>query len=73
MIGINSLGENVKTIQKEMDLWKNPEVMVAEEELERLHDEVPLHVPVSKTPENAAVSLPWDHSPFPAKGRIYSQ
>ena len=72
MIGINSLGENVKTIQKEMDLWKNPEVMVAEEELERLHDEVPLHVPANKGPENAAVSLQGIIPHFLHKGRIYS-
>ena len=42
LIGIENLGDNMKNIQKEMDYWRNPEVMEAEKNLERLHDEVPL-------------------------------
>ena len=63
LIGIESLGENMKHIQKEMDYWRNSEVMEAEEELERLHDKVPLSVPASKGPESGNVSLPVDSSP----------
>ena len=36
MIGIEHLGDNMKNIQKEMDYWRNPEVLEAEEELGRL-------------------------------------
>ena len=67
LIGIENLGENMKNIQKEMDYWRNPEVMEAEEELECLHDEVPLHIPASKRPENVTITLPEDPSPFPAQ------
>ena len=48
-----------------MDYWRNPEVMEAEEELERLHDKS-LFLPASKGPESVNVSLPIDSSPFPA-------
>ena len=48
MIGVENLGENVKGIRKETDYWRNPEAMEAEEELNRLHDKVPLHIPASK-------------------------
>ena len=57
----------MKNIQKEIDYWGNPEVMDAEEELERLHDEVPLSIPASKGPENVSVSIPEDPSPSPAQ------
>ena len=55
----------MKNIQKEMDYWRNPEVTEVEEELERLHDEVPLSVAASKGPENVPISLPKDLFPFP--------
>ena len=50
-----------------MDQWRNPEVIEAEEELERLHDEVPLRVQTSKGPETVNVSFPNDQSSFPAQ------
>ena len=64
MIGIENLGSKMKKIQKEMDYWRNPEIMEAEEELECLRDEVPLHIPASKWLENVTVSLSEDPSPF---------
>ena len=70
MIGIESFGDNMKNIQKEMDYWRNPEVIEAEENLERLHDAVPLSEPARKGPENAAV-IPQKSSPHLLhKGRI---
>ena len=66
MIGIENLGENMKNIQKEMDYWRNPEVMEAQEELECLHNEVPRQIPASKGLENVTVSLPEDPSHFSA-------
>ena len=41
--------------------------MEAEENLERLHDEVPLSEPARKGPENATVITPEIQSPFPAQ------
>ena len=67
MIGIENLGDNMKNIQKEVDYWRNPEVMEADENLERLHDEVPLSEPARNGPENAAVIPPDIQSPFPAQ------
>ena len=63
----------MKNIQKELDYWRNPEVMEAEEELECLHDDVPLHIPANKGRENVTVSLPEDPSPFSHKGKTFSQ
>ena len=67
MIGIENMEENMKNIQEKMDYWRNPEVMEAEEELECFHDEVPLHIPDSKGPENVTVALPEDPFPFLAQ------
>ena len=50
-----------------MDYKRNPEVMEAEEELNHLHDEVPLHIPASKGPKTVKVSLPKDQFPFPSQ------
>ena len=36
MIGIENLGDNMKNIQKEMEQWKDPEFLEAEENVERL-------------------------------------
>ena len=36
MIGIENPGDNMKNIQKEMNYWRNPEILEAEEELGRL-------------------------------------
>ena len=55
-VGIESLGDNLKNMQKEMDYWRNPEVREAEENLESLLDKVPLENPVSSGP--SAVSQP---------------
>ena len=41
--------------------------MEAEEELERLHGEVPLFVPAGKEPESVPISLPEVSFPFPAQ------
>ena len=67
MIGIENLGDNMKNIQKQMDYWRYPEVMEAEKNLERLHDEVPLSEPAKKGPKNAVVISPDIQSPFPAQ------
>ena len=67
LIGIENLGDNMENIRKEMDYWRNPKVMEAEKNLERLHDKVPLSEPARKGPENAAVISPEIQSPFPAQ------
>ena len=67
MIGIGNSGDNMKTYKKEMDYWRNPEVLEAEEELGRLQDETHLYAQASKRPESVNVSLPEDQSPFPTQ------
>ena len=67
LIGIENLGDNVKNIQKEMGVWRDPEVMEAEENLKRLHDEVPLSVLAEKGPGIVPISAPKNLSQFPAQ------
>ena len=50
-----------------MNYWRNPEVIEAEKELERLHGEAPLFVSANKALEDVTVSLPEDPPPFPAQ------
>ena len=44
IIRIGNLVESVKNMQKEMDYWRNPEVMEAKEGLNHLHDEKSLSI-----------------------------
>ena len=48
MVGIENLGENLKSINKEMDYWRNPEVQEADMELQNLLDEPEIPEPTSK-------------------------
>ena len=57
----------MKNIQPEMDYWRNPEVMKAEEELKRLQDEVPLEVQVSAGPDSVNHPPPENQYSFPAQ------
>ena len=67
MIGIENLGDNMKNIQKEMDYWRNPEVLETEEDLGCLQDNVPIFVPAEKGTENTLVSVPEDPNSFLAR------
>ena len=67
LIGIENLEDNMKNIQKEMDYWRNPEVMEAEEELERFQDEVCLEVQVSARLDSVNHPSPENQYSFPAQ------
>ena len=70
MIGIENLGENLKSINQEMDSWRNPEVQEVEREyaeVERqLLAEVPPPNPVSARPSGANTPPENQHS-YPAQ------
>ena len=44
MMGIENMSDNMKNMQKEMDYWRNPNVLEAEGDLDHLQDEVPLTI-----------------------------
>ena len=67
LVGIENLGDNMKDMRKEMDYWRNPEVMEAEEELERLQDEVPLEAQVNSGPQTVTYSTPENQASFLAQ------
>ena len=48
MVGIENLGENLKSINREMNYWRNPEVQEADMELQNLLDEPEIPEPTSK-------------------------
>ena len=50
LIGVGNLAENLKSINKEMDYWRNPEVQEADAELQNLLDEPVIPESVSKGP-----------------------
>ena len=51
LLGIENLGDNMKTMNAEFICLRDPVVQEAEEELNRLHDLVFLTIPVSKGPK----------------------
>ena len=70
LVGIENLGENLKSINQELDSWSNPEVQEAEREyaeVERqLLAEVPISNPVSAGPSGTNTPPENQHS-YPAQ------
>ena len=69
LIGVENLGENLKNIHKEMDYWRNPEVQVADAELQVLMNEAPTVAvvnPVSRDPIGVSISPETQHQ-YPAQ------
>ena len=64
MVGIENLGENMKTMKVELICLGDRGAQEAEEELNRLHDPVSLTIPVSKAPE--VVNLLSSDNSFPS-------
>ena len=69
LIGVENLGENLKSIHQEMDYWRNPEVQATETELQNLMNEAPevaVVNPGSSDPVGASTSPEIQHQ-YPAQ------
>ena len=69
LIGVENLGENLKSIHQEMDYWRNPEVRAAETDLQNLMNEAPevaVVNPGSSDPIGASTSPEIQHQ-YPAQ------
>ena len=60
LIGVENLGENLKSIHKEMDYWRNPKLQLADAELQDLMNEAPTVAVV-----NLGSSDPFGANTFP--------
>ena len=65
-MGIENLGENMKTMKAEIVCLRDPEYQEAEEELTRLHDPVSLTILVSQGPKTINLLSSDDSHPPPA-------
>ena len=69
LVGIENLGDNLKSIHQEMDYWRNPEVQAAETDLQNLMNEAPevaVVNPGSSNPVGASTSPEIQHQ-YPAQ------